>query len=238
MPIKDEKLFIKEVFQKLIERGWINKKPKRSLITNEDIQGFEEKYQIQLPTLYKEYLLTYQLPCSSQSKRSFLINGIIYNDREEGPSPLWLLLDRSKDIKALTQYMEEFRTIAVDYCQAPEGSYNHFIPIGDWGAGWGPLCIDLSLAKKIPDINDQSTWSIVWFDHEEFDWEDEYLEEDGLLYGNAAAPDFQTLLEWYFFGTLEKDFENEYKVKLDYNKLINHDFCESYWDDCWKVKED
>lgn len=39
------------------------------------------------------------------------------------------------------------------------------IPLGDWGAGWGLLCIDLSKPEEAIDENEPLTWSLVWFDH-------------------------------------------------------------------------
>ncbi len=62
----------------------------------------------------------------------------------------------------------------------------------------GTLCIDLSIPEEEIDENDPLTWSLVWFDHEEFDWNEEYLSEDGLLHGSKALPDLKKLLELYF----------------------------------------
>ncbi|WP_028042520.1 SMI1/KNR4 family protein [Candidatus Stoquefichus massiliensis] len=229
-----EQEFIEKAFLKLMERGWIKGELKCAHITEEDLNDLEKKYNIQLPNLYKAFLTTYQLPCSTVSQNSLEINGIVYQEFEEEPDILWLILDAIKDISSLSARIDEFREIAVDCCEAPQGSYLHLIPIGDWGAGWGPLCIDLELAKQEVDYSDQSTWSIVWFDHEEFDWQKCYLEDDGLLHGRCAAPDFETLLEWYFIGTLEEEFEKNNQVKLNFEKLSNMDFCESYWEDRWK----
>lgn len=90
------------------------------------------------------------------------------------------------------------------------------IPIGDWGAGWGPLCIDLSKPEDKVDEDREGTWSLVWFDHEDFDWDTQYLGEDGLLHGKAASPDFKILLEWYFYGILEDKYEQEEGIKPTY----------------------
>ena len=98
--------------------------------------------------------------------------------------------------------------------------YEYLIPIGDWGAGWGPLCLDLSREGKV-DYQNADTWSVVWFDHEDFEWEQNYLGEDGLLHGQSAAPDFKTLLEWYFCGSLEAEFEAATGVKPTYEWYQN-----------------
>lgn len=234
MNIENEQEFIQDAFFKLLNKGWIKGDLKPSLITKQDIEKLEDKYQIEIPSLYKEFLMAYQLPKSIANDHLFEISGIVNRDKVEGLEPLWLILNRIKDVKSLEKIIDEFRSIAIDYCEAPEGSYLHFLPIGDWGAGWGPLCIDLKLAKKKANKDDESTWSLVWFDHEEFDWKEEYLKEDGLLYGRPAVPDFQTLLEWYFIGALEQEFENQYQLKLDVQKLSSFEFCGSYWEDKWK----
>ncbi|MCI9121989.1 MAG: hypothetical protein HFG00_10780, partial [Oscillibacter sp.] len=91
----------------------------------------------------------------------------------------------------------------------------YLIPIGDWGAGWGPLCLDLSREGNA-DPKNTDTWSVVWFDHEDFAWDKTYLRKDGLLHGQPAAPDFKTLLEWYFYGSLEAEFEAATGVKPTY----------------------
>lgn len=59
------------------------------------------------------------------------------------------------------------------------------------------MCIDLSKPDEQVDINDEKTWNIRWFDHEEFEWNTCYM-KNSVLVGSAAAPDFRTLLEWYF----------------------------------------
>ena len=97
----------------------------------------------------------------------------------------------------------------------------HFLPIGDWGAGWGPLCIDLSVSEEDIDINDMDTWSLQWFDHEEFDWEEEYRNDDGQIKGQFAVPDFKTLLVWYFMGRFDKEYEEQEGEKPDYSSYIH-----------------
>ncbi len=103
-----------------------------------------------------------------------------------------------------------------DFCELPEGCFRNLIPIGDWGAGWGPLCIDLSKPEEMVDGDDEDTWSLVWFDHEDFDWDEQYLGEDGLLHGQAALPSLKVLLDWYFYGELENKYEQEEGVTPTY----------------------
>ena len=103
-----------------------------------------------------------------------------------------------------------------EFCELPEDCFRNLIPIGDWGAGWGPLCIDLSRPEDQVDEKRKETWSLVWFDHEEFEWDEYYLGEDRLLHGHEALPDLKTLLEWYFYGTLEDRFEQEEGIRPGY----------------------
>ena len=144
---------------------------------------------------------------------SFRLNALFQEEGDFGA--LWLELhcppeameERDERIENLKESQEELNG------PLPEESFRYLVPIGDWGAGWGPLCLDLSRPEEQVDLEDDSTWSLVWFDHEEFDWGAKYLGEDGLLHGRAAAPDFQTLLEWYFFCPAEAEFEAKTGIK-------------------------
>ena len=83
------------------------------------------------------------------------------------------MIDSPESMSVVSERMEILQEIK-DFCELPEDCFRYLIPIGDWGAGWGPLCIDLSRAEEEIDENDESTWSLVWFDHEEFDWDEWY----------------------------------------------------------------
>ena len=115
------------------------------------------------------------------------------------------------------EFLQEIR----DFCELPDGCFQNLIPIGDWGAGWGPLCIDLSKPESEVDKDNEETWSLVWFDHEEFDWDKIYLGKDGLLHGREGAPDFKTLIAWYFCGALEEEYEQENDEKPTYEWYQN-----------------
>lgn len=75
------------------------------------------------------------------------------------------------------------------------------------------MCIDLSKPENVVDEDNENTWSLVWFDHEDFDWDEQYLGEDGLLHGTPALPNLKILLDWYFYGALEDKYEQEEGVK-------------------------
>lgn len=222
----DVEKIVDEAFQTCMQRGWL-KKLVPSKITTQDIADFEESQQLKLPAFYKAFLTAYQLPCDM-----YQICGIA--DRYDEIRPLWLILYSITDMEKLLEHIKFFQEDAEEFRQAPVESYKHLVPIGDWGAGWGPLCLDLTKAEEMADEEDENTWSLVWFDHEEFDWGDYYLEEDGLLHGTPAAPNFQTLLDWYFCGSLESEFEKQNQVKLSYERLNNMEFLNSYWEEKWK----
>lgn len=78
-----------------------------------------------------------------------------------------------------------------DFCELPDGCFQNLIPIGDWGAGWGPLCIDLSKPESEVDKDNEETWSL------------------------------QNRDEWYFCGALEEEYEQENEEKPTYEWYQN-----------------
>ena len=77
------------------------------------------------------------------------------------------------------------------------------IPVGKPGKG---LSTEIIFCKYYSHSYTISlTWSLVWFDHEEFDWDKTYLGDDGLLHGSEAAPDLKAYLEIYFYVSLEAE---------------------------------
>lgn len=217
MTKQQETEFVEQAFQKLKERGWFaEQKLERSAVTEEDIASFEARHQVTLPSLYKAYLMSYRIP---DRKYIMSIMEDPNRDWEYSGGPLWLDLRGAVTMEELENWMEILQEIR-DYCDLPEESFHYLIPIGDWGAGWGPLCLDLSREGSV-DPKNADTWSVVWFDHEDFEWEQSYLGEDGLLHGQPAVPDFKTLLEWYFCGSLEAEFEAATGVKPTYEWYQN-----------------
>lgn len=95
----EERAFVEEAFHKLMERGWI-KELVPSVITLAELEDFEEKHQLTLPTIFKEYVTAYQLP-----EADFYLNGIVC---EDGLSPLWLMLDGFRSLEDLTGWLETF----------------------------------------------------------------------------------------------------------------------------------
>lgn len=214
---QEQKEFVKHAFAKLKERGWFPGEEFRpSTITEEEIAAFEEQHQVKLPTLYKAYLTSYLLPTTDNSDICAVI------DEMGDFSPLWLTIYTPETMEQVSEWMEVLQIIR-DFDELPENCFRNLIPIGNWGAGWGELCIDLSRPEDKIDEEDESTWSLVWFDHEDFDWTEQYLGDDGRLYGHPALPSLKVLLEWYFCGGLEEEFEQETGIKPTYkwyNELL------------------
>ena len=209
MSPQEERAFIERAFQKLQQRGWFREQVlARSNISAQEIAAFEQERQITLPSLYKVFLTSFLLPQKEGDICSII-------EQDEDLDALWLMLDSPREMKDIARRMEILQEIR-EFCELPEDCFQNLIPIGDWGAGWGPLCIDLSRPEDEVDRDREETWTLVWFDHEEFDWEERYLGEDGLLHGRAALPDFKTLLEWYFCGILEERFEQEEGITPTY----------------------
>lgn len=210
MTPREEKEFISGAFQKLKERGWFPcEKFEPSTITEQEIATFEQKHQVKLPSLYKTFLTLLCLPQAES------IQVCAIHDDEGDIDALWQIIDSPKSMEEVSKRMENLQTIR-DFCELPEDCFRNLIPIGDWGAGWGPLCIDLSKPEEKIDEEDPFTWSLVWFDHEEFGWDKIYLGKDGLLHGREALPDLKTFLEEYFYGSLEAKFEQETGIKPTY----------------------
>ena len=221
------KAFVETAFQKLIERGWVlSEQLTPSPNTEQDITAFEQKYHIQIPTMYRAFLLSYQYPFSDG------INTVI--DHAGEISPLWLFLP-TLPITKLEQNYLELQSVAMDCYNISFENSKHLLHIGDWGYGWGPLCIDLSKSETDINIDDENTWQLVWLDHEE-DWKECFTDETGKLIGSPAAPNFQALLEWYFMGKFEPEFEQEFNLKLTKDLLCNDSFLDSYWEERWQTK--
>lgn len=221
--------FIKQAFQALTDRGIAAPEcflP--STVKDENIDVFEEWFDVKLPVFLKVYLKAncymFRQICSPVPED--IEPGTIQSD---GCSlrNLWLELFHiplENPLRDLTRRMEGFREVTTDeglIGLTPE-QIAHLLPIGDWFAGAGPLCIDLSIPERDIDINDESTWSLQFFDHEEFDWNAVYMDEDGIIRGDRVAPDFKTLLEWYFYGKYDKTYELQEGKRPNYSTYIKY----------------
>jgi len=220
MSPQEEREFVAGAFQKLKERGWFSGEEfERSPITEQEIATFEQEHRVILPSLYKTYLTSFCFPQNLRGSEQICSIVEYMGDIDS----LWVEIDSPRSMDEVSKHMEIMEEIR-DFCDLPENCFRNLIPIGDWGAGWGPLCIDLSRPENEVDKENEDTWSLVWFDHEEFDWDKSYLGEDGLLHGIAALPDLKTLLEVYFYGSLEAQFEQETGIKPTYEWYQTDDF--------------
>ena len=207
----NEKEFVQGAFQALVDRGVIsNSDFIESKVTDMDIQQFEEKYGVAMPSLFKTYLKTYCYTFDT-------INAPIPDDRdsimEEDEEPWtelqWITLfalPQEEPLKMLDEYMNGFRKL-LKMVELDVYNKDYLLPIGDWGAGWGYLFIDLSRSDDDVEIDVTDTWNIVWIDHGELD--EDYLGDDGKIHAYEVAPDFKTLLQWYFYGIYDKCYEEQ-----------------------------
>lgn len=270
----NEENFIQEAFQKLIARGIIHKDAIRpSTATDTDIAAYERRFGVTLSPFFKTFLksYSYQFTRIAAPVPEDIVPATIQDNEEDTPPYIdlqWLELisiPRKNPLKDLSCKMEGFRSlIASSYklLGVTLDDVKNFVPIGDWGAGWGPLFIDLAKPDEAVDINDERTWNLVWFDHEEFPWKEPHVEAQDIpviagagftmsmghydycrrpgghstpltlseiersdkLRDKTAAPNFKTLLEWYFCGKFDKAYEiqlkNDGKKMPNYSKYI------------------
>lgn len=222
MHTAQEERFIRQAFQALIDRGIA--KPEYfspSTVSDEDIIAFERKFNVILPALIKTYLKAYCYDFNYiRTPVPIDINPITIQSKEYETHALWLdLLSVPKEnpLKDLYHRMENFREMVTDEYLAGMTieSISHLLPIADWYAGAGPLCIDLRVKAQAVDLNRCETWSLHFFDHEEFDWKTNYTNANGMACGHKVVPDFQTLLEWYFYERFDRAYELDEGQKPD-----------------------
>lgn len=139
--------------------------------------------------------------------------------------------DTSVDSNFLSSSMIQFRKCATDIYSysADAEQYGKYLPIGYWDSDW--LLWDLSKPLEQVDEEDESTWALVTFAHDE-EWDKEYWAQGGC----PCVPDFKTLLEWYFCGTLEAEFEEDNGVKVTRERMRTWDFRWHWYEDRWKEK--
>lgn len=222
MTIKEEKEFVERAFQTLKARGWFSQTGLVPTgVTDEQLAVFEEKYQIKIPSLYRTFLTSYQM--------NFHFWGISNGpDLYTSPHPLTL----NTGMKELRDAMEEFRRSArkyFSYAAGPE-EYGKYLPIGYWDSDlllWNLSKPEDQVVVDDPDFG--ASWLLRAFAHDE-SWDEAYWKEEGC----PAVPDFKTLLEWFFCGTLIPEFEEENRVKVTYERLNNYDFLWHWYEDRWK----
>ena len=223
--VQEEKEFVERAFQTLAARGWFEKTGLVPTgVTDGQIAAFEERYQLKLPSLYRAFLQSYQMDYS-------------FHDSLWGANDELNLCPISLNTMVggiMDGQMEEFRSRARgcfpdSYRAAPE-QYGKYLPVGNWDSDW--LLWDLSKPLEQVREGDVRTWTLVSFPHDE-EWDEACWAEGGF----PCAPDFRTLLEWFFCGTLIPEFEETYQIKLTHERLTDYDFLWHWFEDLERWKE-
>lgn len=222
MTVQEEKDFIENAFQTLKDRGWFSQTGLVPAgVTDGELAAFEEEYQMKIPSLYRAFLKSYQI--------NFQLWGISNgSDQYTCPRPLTLITG----MKELREAMEEFRRSAQTYFSYSAGpeQFGKYLPIGNWDSDW--LLWDLSKPEDRVVVDDPdfgASWLLTAFAHD-VPWDEDYWQEGG----DPAAPDFKTLLDWFFYGTLIPEFEEENQLKVTYERLNNYGFLWHWYEDHWK----
>ena len=185
----DNQNFIQGCFSNLIKRKVISESDiKQSTVTDKDIEELQDKIGMEIPTIYKDFLKTYYFEFDE-------LDGVIMHRGAYQEHSIMLFSNKDDNFNELCDrwkfYEEDLKMLS-----------NGYLPIGDWGYGWGPLCIDTSKSLDKVKLDDEKTWSIVWFDHEYFFGGE--TAEDFIKAALPAAPDFKELLSWFFLNELEE----------------------------------
>lgn len=176
---QQQKEFIDQCFQALIQRGVISAADLTpSTVTTKDIKQLEQKWNIKLPALFKTYLMAYHYKFD---KLFAVIPKFPGEYREQ-----WVQIFTLPEENTM-QHLEHGFTCLDEALSLMKNGY---VRIGDWGDGWGPLCLKLNMSGK-----SNFDRPLVWFDHEEV-----FHEED--LPGNETDTGlgFRTFLECYFMN--------------------------------------
>ena len=198
---KEEELrFVIDAFEALVHRGVAEQNMfAPSTVTEKEIDAFEERFDIKLPSLFRTYLSSYCYDFSVICA-PIPVDGL-ENVRENCEKGLWwielLALPKENPLKNLYGLMESFREVCTnkDLVGLDLESIRALVPIGEWD---GTLCIDLS------------NGTLCSFDQTEFDWKKAgYLDENGIAHGVRRMADFKELLELYFYGKYDAEYEKQ-----------------------------
>lgn len=209
---------LKEAFEALVERGIIDASDlTESSVTDGMIEEFEQQMDIKIPECFKTYLKAYaqdidgyQFP-EIGDLTSFPVEVIkmvcegnkeaineYYGDEEVASMFYFdpMVVPENNPLEPLKNAIEELRTFAEFDKNIDLEQLKRFLPIADCA---GPVCIDTSIDESKVDYEDPSTWSIRWFDHEEFDFKKAgYMDDEGNITGNIMFPTFKAFMEIHF----------------------------------------
>ncbi len=213
---KEEELrFVNGAFEALVRRGAATQNMfTPSSVTDQDIDVFEKRFDIKLPSLFRTYLTSYCYDFSVICA-PIPLDGVecAAENCEKG---LWwielLALPKENPLKNLYGLMESFREVCTneELIGLDLRSVSKLVPIGDWD---GMLCIDLS------------DGTLCSFGQTEFDWEQAgYLDKNKIAHGIRRMGSFQELLELYFYGKYDMEYEKQivrnHEEKPDYSAYI------------------
>lgn len=206
----EEEKFVKGAFEALIDRGVASKDMLvPSTVTDTDINQFEETFGVKLPSIFRTYLKAYcydfTVICAP-----IPVDGMEHDELGSEKGLWWielLSLPKEDPLKNLYALMECFRSVAThkDLVNMSPDKIKQFVPIGEWD---GPFCLDVSQKELQNDRPD--TWQLCQFDQTAFDWEAAgYIDDHGVVKGEKIMPDFKTLLELYFYGKYDREYEQQ-----------------------------
>lgn len=227
MTDQEAKDYVEGAFQALKSRGWFQETGLVPTgVTDQEIAEFEAETGRKVPTLLKAFLQSYQTNSLYNTQSGYFWGIVSGFDGYVRPYPLAL----PTSVEALRGYWHDFCGLA-DYFHVPPERCARYLPIGLWDSDY--LMWDLSKPEdQVREDDWGKSWILVSLPHDE-EW-DESLWEEGLE--DPCAPGFKTLLDWCFYGTLIPEFEEEYQVKVNYERMNDLDFLWHYDEDRWKEK--
>lgn len=147
-----------------------------SNVSEADVLKLEEKFNINLPSIYKAFISTYFHMFKD-------IDGIFDDFYCEDDREVFVEIIPQPSDKPL----EGIETVFKGFSELIDFGY---IPIGDFN-GWGPLCFDV-----------YNNYKLVWLDHEEY-YGCETREELEEL-GETIFDNFKEFMECFFGGITHK----------------------------------
>ena len=200
MTKEEEQRFVKEAFEALVKRGVADSSMfTQSPVTERELDAFEVKFDVKLPSLFRIFLSTYCYDFSVICA-PIPVDGL-ENGKENSEKWLWwielLSLPKEEPLRNLYGLMESFREVCTnrELLGLTLDNVKNLVPIGEWD---GMLCIDLS------------DGGLCSFQEGEFDWKKAgYIDDSGIAHGVRRMADFKMLLEVYFYGKYDREYERQ-----------------------------
>lgn len=198
---KEEELrFVNGAFEALVRRGVAKENMfAPSTVTDGELDAFEKQFDVKLPSLFRTFLSAFCYDFSVICA-PIPVDGL-ENAPQNCEKGLWwielIALPKENPLKNLYGSMESFREVCTnkDLVGLELESIRRLVPIGEWD---GTLCIDLT------------DGTLCSFDQTEFDWKKAgYLDEKNIAHGVKRMADFKELLELYFYGKYDAEYEKQ-----------------------------